>query len=136
MVLPVIGDRWPLSRPYRSLAAVLLLVSVCLVFWASLQPSLAPPGDGGVDKGLHVLCFAGLGAIAAFAFDRWALWSVAAGLLAIGAGIEIAQHFVPDREGSVGDFLSDALGLAIGIAVLELRRRWFGTRWRRIAPEA
>lgn len=118
-----------MSRPVRHLIALALLASVCLVFWASLQPSLAPPGEGGADKGLHVLCFAVFGAMAAFAFEDRLLRGVAIGLLAVGAGIEIAQHLVPGREGSFGDFLGDAIGLAIGIGIPALMRKW------RSAPE-
>lgn len=127
-------DRGILSRPFRYLVACTLLISVGLVFWASLQPSLAPPSEGGADKGLHVLCFAVFGAMAALTFTRPLLPGAAAGLLAVGAGIEVAQHFVPGREGSVGDWLADAIGLVIGIAVLELLRRRFGTGSRSIAP--
>jgi VanZ family protein len=124
-----------LPRRHRHLAAAALPVSVFFVSWASLQPSLAPPSEGGADKGLHVLCFAVFGAMAALAFNRRLLPVAAAGLLAVGAGIEIAQHFVPGREGSVGDWLADAIGLVIGIAALELVRRRLGPGSRSVAPE-
>jgi len=119
----VIEDRGPLSSPPRRLTAIALLILVCFAFWAALQPSLAPPDEGGADKILHVLCFALFGGMAVFAFDRRMLWVAAAGLLAFGAAIEIAQHFVPDREGSIGDWLGDAVGLVIGIGLAEILRR-------------
>lgn len=112
-----------MSQPPCRPIAIALLILVCFAFWAALQPSLAPPDEGGADKILHVLCFALFGGMAVFAFDRRMLWMAATGLLVFGAGIEIAQHFAPGREGSIGDWLGDAVGLAIGIGLAEILRR-------------
>lgn len=85
----------------------------------AVQPELAPPGEGGADKYLHLLAFAGLAMI-----GFWAVRAVIARgvivalLLLLGAGIEWMQASVPGREGSLGDLAADAAGLLLALILL------------------
>lgn len=63
------------------------------------------------DKAQHALAFAvlcGLGCVAYPNRIRWVLL----GLVAFGAGIEVAQAATGWRYGEIGDLLADALGVA------------------------
>lgn len=85
----------------------------------AVQPQLAPPGQGGADKYLHVFCFAGLAFIgfwtARGARSRGMILLV---LLLLGAGIEWLQATVPGRQGSFKDLAADAAGLLLALILL------------------
>lgn len=78
-----------------------------------------PPSavDTGWDKLNHVLAFAGpmLAGLAACRHPtRAAGLRLAAGLLAWGAGLEALQSLLPPRQGDLGDWLADAIGVGLG----------------------
>jgi len=81
--------------------------------------SLLPAGilTGGVfdwwDKAQHALAFAGLTLLGLWAYPGRS-GRVIAGLLAFGAGIEIAQAATGWRIGELPDLLADAVGLVVG----------------------
>jgi len=111
----------PAPVTIRRLAWAALVGAGAVVFWAALQPDLAPPGEFHADKLIHVGAFAVLGGLAALASASrlsLLLWFVA--LTGLGAGIEIAQAMVPDRSMSFADLLSDIGGISAGMAA-----RWF-----------
>jgi len=104
----------PLPPSLRRCAAAALIAAAIFAFWAAMQPSLALPGHI-LDKLAHIGTFAVLGALAqAAAPDRRTLLLALAGLAALGGLIEIVQYFLPDRESSVVDFLSDVVGITFG----------------------
>lgn len=93
------------------------------IFYLSHQPSLniVPPLFPHQDKVLHMIEFFSL-FVAIFLnrdlyrgpYAMTVLYSV--GLL-YALSDEIHQSFVPGRDCSAGDFIADAAGLAIGLAV-------------------
>jgi VanZ family protein len=94
-------------------------------------PSL-PPTPAGGDKVAHLLVFLVLGLLSARALaagrhrDRPLAWVVlVAAVVAFGALDEVHQAFVPQRTPDVLDFVADAVGGAIGVALASavLRRR-------------
>lgn len=99
----------------------------------TLAMALAPEPRGptlGQDKANHVTAFAVL------AFSSWfaiaglrlrAAW-IAVGLLAVGAGIELAQSRIPGRSAELSDLIADALGIAIGMALGHALARAAGQR--------
>lgn len=89
------------------------------------------PGDGsgptlGWDKTDHWAGFAALALALRPAWPRLRVLPSVALLLAWGAAIELIQTRIPGRDGSWGDLLADAVGLAVGLAVA----RW----WMRDDP--
>ena len=77
-----------------------------------------------VDKLYHTLAFAAL-VIPASLFDRGAVrWLVIGGLI-LGGAIEVIQPSV-GRDADLMDFLADATGLLLGLALGWFLRRTFG----------
>lgn len=107
----------PLQRPHLWLglwlSGVVVLVVVCLL------PGQDLPKLPISDKLEHAAAFALLAASAVQLFARGrALVLVAAGLLALGIGIEFAQAlFTTTRMMEAGDVLADAIGIAAGLSI-------------------
>ena len=113
---------WPsvvlaLTRSRTALHAwrITLLVLVVVVGWLALSPKPPPGVDLGWDKLNHACAFAALAAAACFSL-RCARGRplVLLASLAYGGLIEIAQTYVPGRNGEWADLLADAVGTAIG----------------------
>jgi VanZ family protein len=82
----------------------------------------------GLDKMVHAALFAVQAALAAWALAERnrPVWPAMVGAAAFGAATELQQHFMPSRSMELGDFLADAAGAVIGLAVfaaLAPRRR-------------
>lgn len=94
----------------RCFWALLLCVAVL-----SLMPTgyLPPQVFSLWDKAQHALGFAALALLGLRAYPRQA-WPLAAGLLAFGGAIELAQAATGWRHGEWADWLADAMGLALG----------------------
>jgi VanZ family protein len=117
----------------RRLAAFLLVVSIAALSWAGLEPRLSPPGEHQFDKLAHAVAFAYLSSLAWVALaGALARQGALLALVGFGAAIEIAQHMVPGREGSVGDLAADVAGIASGV-VLARALSGFGDRRRSAA---
>jgi VanZ family protein len=96
-------------------------LALCATLWLALEPSSgAGPWFWQADKLQHAAAFAVLAWLGARARvgGRWAL---VLGLLAFGAGIEIAQSFTATRTASALDLAADAAGIALAL-VWERRR--------------
>ena len=113
---------WPsivlaLTRSRAALQAwrITLLVLVVVIGWLALSPKPPPGVDLGWDKLNHACAFAALAAAACFSlrFER-ARPAALLALLVYGGLIEIAQTYVPGRNGEWADLLADAVGIAIG----------------------
>jgi glycopeptide antibiotics resistance protein len=63
--------------------------------------------------------------------DRW--WRVLVTALVLGAAIELAQLWVPQRSADVDDLLLNVVGAMLGYAILSLLR--IGSRTRRALVE-
>ncbi len=103
--------RWPRFWLGAWLVAVLGLIVVCLVPLQGL-----PPMPDNSDKVEHLLGYFVLAASAVQLFKRASLPWVAAGLVLLGIGIEIAQGQTVYRSADPYDALFNALGVALGMA--------------------
>ncbi len=79
------------------------------MLYGSLAPSLAPPGEYGLDKFLTRSRNAGIAAIAL--------------AIAYGGLVEIAQGFIPERMGSWEDFAANSIGAVLVGGLVLVRRR-------------
>ena len=94
---------------------VALGLLAAVVGWLALTPHPPPAADLGWDKLNHACAFAALAAAACFSLrSARARPAALLALLAYGGLIEIAQTFVPGRNGEWADLLADAVGIAIG----------------------
>ena len=101
----------------RAMWRLLLAALLVVITWLALIP--APPKmiTTGWDKSNHALAFASL----AFA-SAWAIWPrprqwpfLFIAVLAYGGAIEIAQSYLPPREGDWFDLLADGVGVSLGL---------------------
>lgn len=94
-------------------------IGVLLVIGVSLLPArdLPPAPFSGFDKLGHCLAYAALSAYGGMLFVRMrAQLRTAAGLVALGIGLEYAQAMLTDsRMGDLGDAVANTLGVLIGV---------------------
>ncbi len=117
----------------RTLSRLAFYVGLLLVVILSLIPHDVMPPMGVSDKANHVAAYTALALAGGVGFRglRW-LMLVAAGLLLLGASLELAQSLLPDHVASPYDLLADAIGivlgalLATGTNTVWLRRRLTG----------
>ena len=119
--------RTDLSPPRLARGAPAVLYGVSLFAVSVADPpagGLAPTGPLGlvaVDKWLHVLGYAALTLLIAYAvWPSTTRWLALPGALALGYGvvIEVVQAFVPARSFSVADLGANAVGVALAAALL------------------
>ena len=118
----------PRARGRLYVAAAVLFIAALTLLPAHASGQRPPAtcllcGYGGLaDFTLNILLFAPLGAALAYARlrGRWAV--LVAGLFSLG--IEICQIWIPGRDSSLGDVLSNTLGAALGIVLLATARHW------------
>ena len=94
--------------------------------WHAFMPDPGGSGVGNLDKLMHFAAFLALSVSANLAAERkrQLAWPLATALLAYGALIEIAQIWIPGRDASWLDLLSDACGIACGVALSRVLLRW------------
>ncbi|MEY3464666.1 MAG: VanZ family protein [Steroidobacteraceae bacterium] len=98
-----------------------VLIAVTLYF--ALKPGGPPAGFPYADKVYHASAFFLLSAWFAGLFERRAYLWLAAAMLVLGIGIEIAQYLMPyGRTAEVGDVLADAVGMVLGLLLAVLLR--------------
>ena len=96
--------------------AVLTLVALVFLTWASLQPPGTALGDPNpFDKLYHLAAYACVAGPLGLAWPRKA-WVWLGVLLAWGIGIEMLQPLV-GREGSLEDVAANLAGLGLGAGV-------------------
>jgi VanZ family protein len=120
-----------LTAPARRAAQALLAVLLVAVAWLAFTPAPPPQADTGWDKANHALAFAVLALVAECGWWPHPQRSrrVALGLLAYGALIELVQSRIPERSGEWADWLADAIGIALALALVRLAQApW----WRRL----
>ncbi len=88
-------------------------VTLVAVLIVSLLPGNAGLPSTGWDKTNHVLAFAVLGALGAWAYPRHTVRMVLF-LMAYGGAIEVVQSLTPYRFAEWSDLLADCLGVALG----------------------
>ncbi len=104
----------------RVLLRLAFAVVACFLLYAGLRAQSVPELFHEEDKLYHLAGFAALAVCTRLAFPRPAWWWQALAMLAMGGGIELAQNLEPARLGSAWDFLFDAIGVAIGLALARL----------------
>jgi VanZ family protein len=94
---------------------------------AALLGLSRPPGPPG-GRGIHLVFFAGLGALTFAA--RWSIRgaTLTALLVVYAASTELLQTFVPPRTVELLDFTENIAGLALGIILWRLAQRWSSAR--------
>ncbi len=97
---------------WRSLWAILGWGMVLAVIYLSLTPQPPPIGGAVWDKAGHALSYLVL--MLWFAQLTEPRLPLAAALLALGGGLEVAQGFTGYRQASGLDLLANALGIATG----------------------
>ena len=108
----------------RAGLAVALTTTLILAF----SPPSPGPGLLPWDKAEHFLAFYVLTGLTAAAFPAGRIWTIVAGMLALGAAIEFIQAlpFV-HRDADFWDWVADGVGVSFALAPLLL------SRWRREA---
>ncbi len=110
-----------IPRPLR-LAA--FLAACATVVWLSVAPTAAVPDVNLWDKLEHAGAYLGLALLGAWAV-RARSWTLAAGLFALGVGVEIAQGTMGwGRQGDALDALANSIGIALGLGIARLVGEW------------
>lgn len=112
-----------LAGPFRLALTVALLATS----WQTLTPSPTPLPIDHADKLAHAGAFLLLALLADLGWPARPIgWRALTLLAAYGAGIEIVQGHVPNRDTSVLDLIANLVGLLLYAALLGpwLRRRF------------
>ena len=115
------------ARVDRAIRAA-AIVAIGLTLWFSLGPAPSGPGS---DRQLHALAYF-VDTLALLLAVVWrpggatrragvTVWAVALGMLVLGGLIEMAQGLV-GRDAQLSDWLADAAGIAMAVAVFEAVR--------------
>ncbi len=103
-----------LMKLYRMVFFVGFLAVIAL----SVIPQEAKPDTGMSGKLNHIAAYAALALAGGIAYRRpRPLFMMAAGLLLLGAGLELVQALLPGRFASGYDVLANMVGIALGSAV-------------------
>ncbi len=99
----------------RKLAKSAFFIGLVAVLALSLIPNETRPETGLWDKWEHILAYAVLALAGGIGFKGGrSLLVLGLGLVVLGAGLELAQSVIPDRDGSTYDVLANFVGVAIG----------------------
>ena len=99
----------------RKLAKTAFFIGLAVVLALSLIPNETRPETGLWDKWEHILAYGVLALAGGIGFKGWrSLLVLGLGLVILGAGLELAQSVIPDRDGSLTDVLANFVGVAIG----------------------
>ncbi len=101
----------------KNLFRMAFFVGLLAVIVLSVIPKEAIPSLGLPDILAHMAAYAALALAGGIAFRRArSLFMLAAGLLLLGAGLELVQALVPGRDASGYEFLANMAGIALGSA--------------------
>jgi hypothetical protein len=110
-----------------------LVLYTGMIFFLSSRPYLKAPGIDLflMDKVIHFVEYTILGVLLFAGIGRAVMRSRIFGflfLLAVGSSIgaldEMFQSYIPGRNMSIYDFLADTMGVAAGVSLALLWRRW------------
>jgi len=124
--------RWP----WLWLLVWLLMIAAVVVTSLLAASDLPPPPFDGVDKLEHFLAYLVLSGYAVMLFERRRAQALAAaGLIALGVGLEIAQGaLTASRQADSADALANSIGVLAGLmlAATPVSRalQWLETRFR------
>ena len=114
-----------LQPQHRLLWRLTLVLLLCVVSWLAFKPALPSHEWAHMDKVKHISAFVTLAFVASLGWaphNRLAQ-RVAAWLMAYGLFIEAVQTQLPTRSGSLADWAADAVGVALGLALVRLLPR-------------
>jgi VanZ family protein len=113
---------------HRRLWIALSAVLLAAVVFASLQPNLGPRVPANVDKIEHLVAYVALAVWFTGLVVRDRYWTVAVGLLAFGAAIEVLQGLMNiGRSAEWLDMLANTLGIGVGFVIAT----WVTGGWSR-----
>ena len=109
----------------RPLRLAVFAAAVVVILYMTLAPNEDVPGSSLIwDKAAHSIAF-GLLTIVGLLMSTHRRALVALSVLALGVAIEIAQSLMPfGRTGDWRDALADAIGVALGLGVWAIARRF------------
>ncbi|NNE00695.1 MAG: VanZ family protein [Pirellulaceae bacterium] len=116
------------------LGVIALIVYWIVIFLGTHLPK--PPNIAASlgDKSKHTIAYFGLGLLLCYVTNHPRTWqrflSVAAIALTYGAIDELTQQLVPGRHADVMDWVADAVGVTLAIAVYSVARHWYRKRQR------
>lgn len=111
----------------RTLARICFVAGIVIVVVGSLSPQPTPQLFHSSDKLVHIFAYAALGVAGAIGYPKRSMTILLiGGLTTMGGAIEIAQIYVPGRDGALLDVAANALGSALGVA---------GGRWLKRRPK-
>lgn len=98
-------------------ASAVLAAKVWVASWLPMAAILdAADASAYSDKLVHVGLFAVLAWLGVRAWlSQRQRWRMVAGLVLLGVLTEVLQSLVPGRSASVGDWLADVVGIALGL---------------------
>lgn len=109
------------SMLYRAVFWCMCLGIFVLAILPNNSSSIAFPD---ADKIVHAMAFGGLSFVGCLAYPL-RIFVLATFLVFLGAAIEVAQGFTPDRSPELFDFLADVVGIALGFITYRLLERGF-----------
>ncbi len=99
----------------RKLAQAAFLVSLSATIILSLLPREFIHETGIWDKLIHTLVYSVLAILVGFGSSGWRfLLLCGLGLVLLGAGLEVAQTFIPGRTASATDAFANFTGVVLG----------------------
>ena len=89
---------------------------------AMLPNNTSPIAFPNADKIAHAMAFAGLSFVGCLAYPL-RIFVLATFLVFLGAAIEVAQGFTPDRSQELFDFLADLMGISLALLAHRFRKQ-------------
>jgi hypothetical protein len=138
----------PSSRPSRLKLDRIRVLWICafgavvagIILWGGMQPQDPLGTLIYTDKMRHVIGFGGLGLLAAMAPSPRSRLAGAMAACIFALGLELIQHFTPDRTMSGRDFVASSIGvfsgLGFGSAVLTAAGLVWEWRTAKKGPDA
>ncbi len=116
---------------FRKFSRIVFFVGLLAVIALSVIPQEAKPDPKLLYNLNHIAAYAALALAGGIAYrDGRSFFMMAAGLLILGAGLELLQAFLPSRFANGYDVLANVVGIALGSAaaistsiVMNRRRR-------------
>lgn len=111
---------------HRTLWLAMSAFLVAAIAYGSLAPDVSLAAPRGFDKVEHFTAYCGLAIWFTGLYPRGHYWKVVAALLALGAGLEIAQGVMKlGRTAEALDMLANAAGVGVGVLLaLTLTGNW------------
>lgn len=111
--------------PPRPVRLAVFAAAIALILYLSLAPTTAIPSVNLWDKLEHATAYLGLTVLGIWCFPA-SRWKVFAALVAVGAGVEIAQATMGfGRDGDIRDAVANTIGAAIGLVIAWIIRWLF-----------